>query len=161
MKKLVSIFLMLAVYSLSYAQTKSSLYINVEDCRTKKQSYVSPNFSLYKDNVLIRKVNLKNQNSRIFTDLENGEYKLEYYTLFGSDTLTINISENNNNQVINLCVDYLDYAAQNHKPIIDKLKNEESYSILVESSGCFHNNEEKIIITKKGNDYYSTGHGLI
>ncbi len=145
---------MLFVYSLSSAQTKSSLYINVEDCRTKKHGYVPPNFSLYKDNVLIRKVNPQNQNSRMFTDLEYGEYQLEYYTLFGYDTLTINISENNNHQIIDLCVDYLDYETQNHKPIIDKLKNEESYSILVESSGCFHNREEKMIITKKGNNYY-------
>ena len=96
MKNLVFIFFLLFVYSLSFAQTKNSLYINVKDCRTKKQSYVSPNFSLYKDNLLIRKINLKNQNSRIFTDLEYGEYKLEYYTLFGSETLTINISKNNN-----------------------------------------------------------------
>ena len=55
---------------------------------------------------------------------------------------------------VDICIDFIDYKTNKYTPIIERLKDGESYSIHVMSSGCFHYTEADLIISRKNNEYY-------
>lgn len=86
-------------------------------------------------------------------DLELGTYILVYESLFKKEEhLRIEITESKRYEA-KLCTDFIDYSKETYKPIIERLQENEFYTILLSSQGCFHTTQETVTI-KRYRDVY-------
>ncbi|MCK8482270.1 hypothetical protein [Psychroserpens algicola] len=111
-------------------------------------------FKIFRNDTLIKTVKPKHHSEQIIKDLKFGKYEIEYLTQFKkTERKKLELTEKKTYE-IDLCIDYINYELESYKPFIDRIKNGESYSIEINSSGCFHRSEEKITISRNANKYY-------
>ena len=156
-KTIVTLGIFVLTYAFSSAQ--STLQVNIKDCREGESSLYNISCKLFKKDSIIKKFNIgfyggEFEYSGIANDLEYGEYRIEYITMFKkTKSVDVKITESKKYNV-DLCYNYMDYEAEEYIPFINQLKNGESYLIQFSSQGCFHTSEKEIVIHKKENKYY-------
>ncbi|WP_341907043.1 hypothetical protein [Fluviicola taffensis] len=85
--------------------------------------------------------------------LELGTYTIVYRTIFLQDE-RVEVKINKYKIYYQMiCFNCLDYSQENYVPVIDRLKDGESYSIHLESRGCFHSTQESITISRNNSIY--------
>ncbi len=85
---------------------------------------------------------------------EPGEYRVEYKSMFNLiESKTVDISSNGI-YTIDICIDYISYKKSEYIPILDRLKENEGYSLSFESQGCFHNVKSNKLYFKREKDSY-------
>jgi len=133
------------------ANDKAVLSLKIIDCRDEEKfSYLSE-LKVLKDGKQFKTLKPEHEKQIILKNLEFGEYTLHYTSMFGKEVnQKIAIAENKTYSV-NLCVNFIDYSKETSKPIIDQLKENEEYTIIVISQGCFHHTLDSIIIKRINN----------
>ena len=76
--------------------------------------------------------------------------------MFGKqEKLNVSVSESKKYS-IDLCLDFIDHSKDNYIPVIDRLQENESFEIKMDSHGCFHHSQEKITIRRLQNEFSIT-----
>ena len=146
--------LLFVFFCCGFNQAQSTLQVNVQDCRHESIHAFLSNFKVFRNDSLLKDVNLSYQNNYTLKNLEFGKYKIEYETIFDKTArVFIELTERKEYSIV-LCTDYLEHDSGVFQPFVDQLKNGESYTIQVSSQGCFHRSDEVLIINKKQDSYH-------
>ncbi len=133
------------------AKVKASLSIRIVDCRDSSRYTYLNELTLLKKGKVIKKIIPKDQSTENLLNLDTGTYTLKYQTIFmRTEYQTVVISVYKNYST-NICLNFLDYSKESYKPIIDRLKDNESYEVLMSSEGCFGGSNETWIIKRVQN----------
>lgn len=128
----------------------ASLEIKIMDCRSQRLQYLS-NLTIIKGDKVVKELEPKHENKQLITDLETGIYHLAYTSIFNKpETLKVDIAAYKKYSV-DLCVNYITFPIGPFQPVIDRLQENESYSIVVSSQGCFHFTNDTLTISKNKN----------
>ena len=149
----------------------SDLGVIIEYCQKERANInFSPIFKIFKNDSLIKDITYENPESYTkedlkyinnqyifnFKNLEFANYRIEYNSIFGkTENYHFKIADNKK-QLIELCLDYFNYKAETHVPFIDRLKENENYTIMISSIGDFTGGklEAHIVISKSNNTYF-------
>jgi hypothetical protein len=146
----IAILFISASFFLASAQMKktASLEIKIMDCRSQRLEYLSK-LTIIKDDKIIKELEPKHNYTQTVTDLELGTYYLAYTSIFHKpETLKVNVTSYQEYQV-ELCVNFIGNPPATFQPVIDRLQEKESYSIIMSSQGCFHFTNDTLIINKE------------
>lgn len=92
----------------------------------------------------------------IFEALEKGTYTIVYKSIFNTqEQKTVEITEAKQYEV-NVCLDAMDYSKQTYKPVIDRLKDGEYYTVYADSRGCFHWTQDELKVKRVGKNYQAS-----
>jgi len=151
--RIIILTLILSTCGFGYAQ--STLQINIKDCRDEYDYGYLSEFKVYRNDILIKTIEPKHENYQTLKELEYGDYRIEYKTMFQkTENVKIKLTEKKKYNVA-LCLNFINYQLESYKSFIDQLENGEKYSIEVSSQGCFHSSDEIIIIKRKEDKYYA------
>jgi hypothetical protein len=132
---------------------KGELKIIIKYCRNSTELAYLSELVLIKNGKEYKELKPEYENEQTISDLDTGSYTISYKTIFNkTEQINITISEYKKYEV-DLCIDYMDYSKENYKPIIDQLKDKESYKIIIASKGCFHSTKDSIIINREDKTY--------
>ncbi len=152
LKSKLIIMILLLQFVAAKGSNKAVLEIRIRDCRFQEFAYLEK-IILFKDGVIIKELFPEHHHIQIINDIELGTYSLEYKSIFNkTEKVKVTISEYKKYN-IDLCVEQIDYSTAKYKPILDRLKNNERYQILMYSHGCFHHNKDTLTVSRKGNTY--------
>lgn len=155
-KRLKIIAFLVILSFCSYASAKGKLTITIKDCRNIENPCYLAEIKILKDSNVFKILNPRRENKQVLIDLEYGNYTLIYKSFFNkTDSINVNILESKDYSV-ELCIYVLDYSKETYKPIIDHLKVDEFYSIIISSTGCFHDYNDTITINKNNEVYILT-----
>lgn len=111
------------------------------------------NFQLYRNDSLIRKVELNKRKKAVVKHLPKGKYRIDYGNGFGK--MVSEHIEIGGKKKYNLVLDAGKRdSTETYIPVIDRLANGDSYTIHTISKGCFHSINDTIIISRSKNVYY-------
>lgn len=131
----------------------AELTIKIRDCRESNYFTYLEVVKILKDNREFKIIKPEVENEYVLENLKYGTYTIIYKSIFEKvETLKVELNENKKYS-INLCTNYLDYSKETYKAIIDQLQINESYSIIMESNGCFHSNDDTLTINRNKKDY--------
>ncbi|MCU0438868.1 MAG: hypothetical protein MUC49_13290 [Raineya sp.] len=137
------------------AQNKAELTIVIQEChRDSALTYLSE-LKILKNNTYYTTLTseLRGIDMEFLKDLEFGTYTFVYKTFIGKEnTITLNITKAEM-YILTICADFIDYSKEKYKPIIDQLGENDSYSIIFSSNGCYHSFTTSIIIKRENNRY--------
>lgn len=132
---------------------KARIEVTTKICRYDSQEYLNE-LKVLKDGKIIRHIEPNFYKPTWIEDLDTGNYVLEFSSIFGK-TISYNYRIPKAKRYdIELCLDYIDYSKESFKPIISRLKNDETYSIKYQSKGCFHSQNDCFTISKLEDKYY-------
>lgn len=135
---------------------QATLEVQVKDCSQKSQFQHLNEFKVYRNDSLIQIVEPKFGTTPVMNDLEYGNYRVEYQTIYQkTENVAIELREKKK-YTVDLCLDYMNYEAEEYQPFISRLKAGERYSIQMKSQGCFHTSEEIITIRLEKGKYNLT-----
>jgi hypothetical protein len=135
------------------AKEKAELVINIADCRDAKNFAFLLELRILKNGKEFKILKPQNENKQVLKNLGFGVYTLVYKTMFEKEeSLRVEIIENKRYST-NICTNYIDYSKDKYKPFINQLQENESYTILILSQGCFHSNQDTLTI-KRNNDIF-------
>lgn len=158
MKKILIAFALLPFFC-TLSKGQSTLQVHIQNCKNQLRWARLSEFKVFRNGVLAKTVEPENLKSTMLTNLEYGEYRIEYKTLFEkNESVFIELSEKKKYSIV-LCLDYMDHDSEPYKPFIDQLKNGEEYTIQIVSQGCFHSSDELITVKRTSNKYYVTFNG--
>jgi hypothetical protein len=131
-----------------------SLDVYIRDCRIKDAKEVDLyEFNVYKNDVLLKTIH-PDRDSKTVPVKELGTYRIEYKTLFGmTENVFVDVTKNKI-YIVELCIDYFNYAAEPYVPIISQLQSGETYTIEMSSQGCFHHSDDTIVIANRSGEFY-------
>lgn len=153
MKNLLTL-LSAILFTCQFTIAQSALEVNIKDSRIESNYIRLSEFKLFKDDVLLKTITPEHGSQKIVKHLAFGSYRIEYETIFEKiETIYIEISQKRKYS-IDLYIDYLNYETETYVPFISQLKNGESYSIQIQSQGCFHSSDETITIKRKADKYF-------
>lgn len=155
-ERLKTIVFLVILSFCSHASAKGKLTITIKDCRNIENPCYLAEIKILKDNSEFKTITPKRENKQELMDLEYGNYTLIYKSFFNKiDSINVNIRESKDYSV-ELCLYVLDYSKETYKPIIDRLQVDEFYSIIISSTGCFHDYNDTITINKNNEVYILT-----
>jgi hypothetical protein len=141
------------IYFSGTPKSFATLEINIKDCKSNTFQYLHE-LSLFKDNKRIRLLKPEYDYIQKVTKLKKGTYYLEYNSLFKKTERYKVIITEFKKYSVDLCIDYMNYSKETYKPIIDQLKDNGRYKIIISSQGCFHSTNDTLIIFRKKNSYF-------
>ncbi len=125
----------------------------------KNSAYLPLNqMMIYKDGKLYKKIEPKDglfiENPIKLDSLEKGLYKFEYLNLFDEKTSTFYTAKNKKKKdSLTIYTDFFDSSKFLTKSIIKNLKND-SLKINYQSIGCFHKENDSLIIKENNSQYF-------
>jgi predicted DNA binding protein len=134
---------------------KASLRIEIKNCR---QSQIKRYPSL-KDSLLVVKNDIPFQkldglNSlHTLSDLDTGLYTIHYTSIYGKEEKTSIHITTFKPYNITVWADSLDYTKETYIPIIDQLHDNDFYTIIMASDGCFSAAHDTLTIRKIKDKY--------
>jgi len=136
--------------------SQSILQVNIKDCREENGYKYLNEFNVFRNDSLIATCRSPHESKQKLKKLEFGSYRIEYFSIFHTkESISFELTEMKEYS-IDLCVNHMTYDPYFAKPIIDKLKSQESYSIDITSLGCFHSAKDRIIIKRIKDEYRLT-----
>lgn len=152
LRKAMILFIVFISFS-SQAKKSAELNINIIDCREENKFAYLSELQILKNGNEFKTLNPQHQSQQVLKNLEFGTYTLVYKSLFNKEErLNVQITESKTYST-KVCINYMDYSKETYEPIIDRLQNKESYSIIISSQGCFHSSQDTIIIKRNNNAY--------
>jgi hypothetical protein len=151
LKKILLVFAVFLSFQ-AKAEEKANLVINIADCRGGSYNYLSE-ITILRNGQAFKKIEPQHEKKQVLNDLELGTYTLVYTSLFNKEVNLIVEITSNNEYSIDICTNYIDYSKETYVPVIDRLQENESYSILLSSQGCFHFTHDTIIIKREKQIY--------
>lgn len=153
MKTCHKLFLILCVICLPFiCPAQSTLKVHIVNSKDKDSMFLLRQYELFERNNLIATVKPEH-GSTTSHNLSYGNYRLEYTSIFGKkESINIQLTEEKLYKV-KLDVAHIDYSLESYVPIIDRLQIGESYSIEINSLGCFHHSREKLLIKRTSKQY--------
>lgn len=128
----------------------ASLEIKIMDCRSKHLEYLSK-LTILKDGKVIKELKPEHNYTQEVSDLELGTYYLAFTSIFNKpETLKVDIPSYHKHW-IELCVNYIEAPDASFHSVIDRLKENESYHIIMSSQGCFHFTNDTLMISRSNN----------
>ena len=116
-------------------------------------------FKIYNETDTIKLNGMLYDSTFTLNVLSPGSYKFEYQTVLNSTiTKNLKILENQNN-ILEICVDKLEFYGNQDSVFIDVLQNNEFYNIHFQSEGCFHRTRNTLQISKVNSTYYILSNG--
>ena len=153
MKSIIFCLLICLSFVSSYSQ--SNLEIFIESCKHTRTMGRLDEFKLYRNDTFLRNVETDYRSLIKLKNLTYGKYKIEYKTIFQkTENVEIELSKEKKYK-LELCLDYIDYDSETYEPIINQLKNGESYSIYFYSVGCFHFEYDTLVIRKDDDNFFA------
>ncbi len=144
----------LAMLSLVIGCTSSSIQVNIEDSRTEYGSATVRELKLYRNDSLIRIIDPVQRNRHVIDSLRSGNYRIEYTSIFKkTESVYVKIRKGKK-YYVDLFVDYINHELETYNPIINRLKDGESFPIVFSSRGCFHYSTEKMKIRRESDKYF-------
>ena len=144
------IFLLIILSSCSQKNEKDKqfgkLNISFDYCKYSNEHPFLKEVKIFNKKELFKTVDLKKGKDEL--ELPIGIYNLKYksiYNIINNVEVTI---VNKREQNVILCIDKINYENNNNVISIDELNNNEILEYYFQSSGCFHSNEDKLIIAK-------------
>lgn len=118
-------------------------------------------FHLYKNDILIYKYCTDKENTLILNNLDKGKYTLEYNTIFGIESLEINLKKDNTTKNIELDYEKINpNKVEQSISLIENLKENDTLKIRFILSSCFNSNYNDInLIKKRGKTFELTSDG--
>lgn len=113
-------------------------------------------YKIFKEDSLITSFKDIYFEANYFPNLEKGNYKIEFVSIFNRVESVDFKLNGKKNDTLTLCVDNFDENKETHIPFIDRLKNDESYNLEITEAGCFHHFESDMIISKNNDTYAMT-----
>jgi len=146
------LFLIIIVSWLTPTFGKSKVEVRILECSNNSSIGFNTEVFILKENNLIHQLDLSSNKTEVIK-LDSGDYQFAVKTFYNEiiDTL---ITINQKNQTVLLCVDDLINSKSKTLPLIDQLKNEESYTIRVNQTGCFHFTEDSLIVSRSAERFY-------
>lgn len=113
--------------------------------------------SLYKDGEKLKMENFRtvdHKRGNQIHDLPLGDYTIRYQSIF-QKTINFDIQlAKDTVYKLSLYKDILDYSKETYVPYIDRLQNNESYSISIKSKGCRQDKQDYLVVEKRNHDYF-------
>ena len=153
MKKGAFYLLVNLIFFSNLANGKAKMIISIQDCRNSQLEYLSE-LKVLKDGKIFKILNPKYENQQSLKNLELGTYSLVYKSLFEKETTQIVKITEYISYKVELCTNFIDYEKETYKPIINQLKENDSYKVEMSSQGCFHSEKDSFTITRKSQDDY-------
>jgi hypothetical protein len=151
--KMTLIFLFVLISFCVHASKKAELTINISDCRDPKDFTYLSEVKVLKNEKEYKTLKPQHESKQVLKDLELGTYTLVYKSLFDKEeSLRVEISEYKKYSTT-LCTNFIDYSKERYKPIIDQIQENEFYTVIMLSEGCFHSSEDTVIIKRDKNIY--------
>jgi len=154
MLKRFLVIMFLFCQSSLFAQNHTSLLkIVVNDCRSGEPDW-GQQLKLYKlpENILYHTLqSFKYKEGKIeIPYFIPGTYRLEYKNVFGENIEKLYQLDDCDSNKITICVEEFEQQPGNS---LERLSENDSIAIGFSSFGCFHNSQERIVITKKDKYY--------
>ncbi|MFH2141023.1 MAG: hypothetical protein ABIJ97_01275 [Bacteroidota bacterium] len=130
----IFLFFVFIICASTYAQ-KATLDIRFFDSRDSTDFITMTGIVVFKNG----KCFIEFDHNKKLTELDTGLYTINYKTIFNI-TRSVNIRiVDFKDYSLNLEANFFDYNKEHFKPIIDRLKNNESYEIEIQHQGCAPN----------------------
>jgi hypothetical protein len=155
MKTIIILSFLLPLVAFGQTHKKLTLELSTGDCRKNDQvrTGYKDTIQFFQDNKLTNQIIPLNyyQWPIDIEDFNSGTYKVVYRNLYGKQVSKfITIPETADEYELQLCPDELmDYSLNS----LSVLKQNETIEVSFASSGCFHQNREILIITRKGKEF--------
>ena len=157
--KLNYFLLFFAICYMQIATAQTSLEVIFMRCNNNNGFTNWNYFKIYNETDTIKLNGMHYDSTFTLNVLSPGSYKFEYQTVLNlTITKIIKILENQKN-ILEICVDKLEFYGQQDSLIIDLLQNNESYNIHFQSDGCFHRTRNALQISKVNSEYYILSNG--
>jgi hypothetical protein len=152
MKTLLFMVLLLPLVSLGQQRGKVTLELSTGDCRTNKHVRVgfSDTIRFYRNGQFYKRIipTRYNQWPIKVEDFNSGTYKVTFRNLYGKMTTKTVIIPDTSDYALALCPDELESYPRNS---LAALQNGETIKINFSSQGCFHSDQEVLVLTKLSN----------
>ena len=137
-----------------YASKQVSLWIHLKSCIDNKDRAYYDTITIYKNGLIFKKIPPTAATSLLLKQLDLGEYKLQYNSLFENNIIEKIIIDSQKEYSVTLCYDYLNPKNGNTIELLDFIQDGEKLSISIERRGCFTSKDDSFVILKN-NDVYS------
>jgi hypothetical protein len=143
----------------------ASIKLNVE-LENKLNRDLSRFYSIvvYKDGKTFRKFSQFEkpyiEKEIVLDSLSNGTYKFVYGNLLGQTMQKIIEVKENKVYDISIYPDYSNYKDFVSKSFVRNLAEGQKVEFYFKSLGCFHSDEDNLLVTKKDNSYFAERNGL-
>jgi len=140
----------------SLAFSKSSLFVNVENCTTHGFGGLAKNLKIFRDGVYISELtdSLKNKTFAIFRNIDPGIYQFKYLNQYDFEVQESITVKDNQSYTIDICVNKLGDFDKTFKGLIDSISPSTPFIIVIKSGGCFATAETKLKIVKREDEYF-------
>lgn len=157
MKTLAALIIGLILLNGGLCFSQSTLAVYIMDCRSDTRFVYLEKFKLFRNDSLLQIVETRPQrdNRHLIEDLPNGQYRIDYTTMFGKiENAVVDITESGYYRTT-LCINSIDYSKESYLPFIDRLQNGETYTVRISSWGCHIDKKDTITITKECDKYFA------
>lgn len=157
-KPTLILLILLSFFSCEKKDITATINITIELENKNTKGYPDLRFlKIYKNGIFYKEIKAEHLPFiPYFIKLENlkeGKYQFEYTNIFQQKVVReLNIDESKIYK-ISINPDYSDYKQNFKKSLIFNLKENQSLKLTYKSQGCFHHDEDIIIIHKKENHY--------
>jgi hypothetical protein len=155
MKTLIIISFLLPLVAFGQTPKRLTLELSTGDCRKNQHVRIGyrDTIQFFQDNKLSNQIVPMNYHQWPIDieDFNSGTYKVVYRNLYGKQVSKfITIPDTTDEYELKLCPDELmDYSLNS----LSALKDNETIKVSFSSSGCFHQDRETLIITRKDKKY--------
>ena len=151
-----NIFFILIIILGTNSFAQNSLMI---DFGSEKNIFDSDYHIFTNDSLIYKNCSIKN-NYEALDNLNLGEYLIRYNTIFGIDSLVVDLDGNEGIKFITLETENIsEYQLSNTISEIESLKNNEIITLKYSIGGCFLSEKNEITITKEKNRFYKIKNG--
>lgn len=158
MKYLItSVILLLLSCKTSDKLENGNLILRTKFCKyPDSKNHSLKEVTLFKDEIEFKKIQFNLEREIKVSKIPYGNYKIRYKSIYNKYEYINIIISSNEQKLINICVDKIDYSNNNNILLLNEMKTGETLSFSLESQGCFHNLKKEIKVKKNHNNFSAT-----
>lgn len=135
------------------AAEKAELTIYISDSRGNQPFVYLSEINVLKDGAEFKLLKPGYSNKQVLPDLDPGTYAVVYNSIFGKEVRSEVVITRPGKYTVSAYVNYMDYTKEINQSLLDRLKENDSFSIIIFSHGCFHYDRDTIVVMRNQSDY--------